>query len=457
MPAQVNNADESLEVAVVGGGIIGLAVTCGLVHRGIRVKLYEQAQAFGAVGAGIAFTACAQKCMELLNPAILRAFWDAGAVPLSSAAGSGDPNDYLRWVDGYNRHEGHESHWQKPLYEVNAGAKGFVAVRRDEFANNLIKLLPESAFELRKRLVDITDEDDVYRKRLVFSDGTSALADAVIGCDGIKSKVRELILGTDNPASYPTYTHVAAYRTVIPMEVAIKILGERKAKTFNNHVGPGANLLHYAVSNQSLVNITAFVTDPEEWPDHQKLTADDGSREELENVFAKYNPTLVDLISVLPDKIGKWAIFDLGEYPVPAFNKGQIVLAGDAAHASAPQHGAGAGIGMEDALCIVVLLDALRQSIREGRVKGAAGRSDAVAKAFVAFDAVRRTRCQWFVNSSRRITELHQQKDWGVPGKLLKAETCFEEIKDRSHKIWFFDYHGMLEDAISHFKSALSN
>lgn len=178
MGTQCEDAGEGLEIAVVGGGIIGLAVTCGLVHRGIRVKLYEQAQAFGEVGAGIAFTACAQKCMELLNPAILRAFWGAGAVPLSSAAGSGDPNDYLRWVDGFNRHEGHESHWQKPLYEVNAGVKGFVAVRRDEFASGLIQLLPANSFELQKRLVDITDEFDSSKKRLKFSDGTSATADA---------------------------------------------------------------------------------------------------------------------------------------------------------------------------------------------------------------------------------------------------------------------------------------
>lgn len=172
------DAGEGLDIAVVGGGIIGLAITCGLVHRGIRVKLYEQAQAFGEVGAGIAFTACAQKCMELLNPAILRAFWAAGAVPLSSAAGSGDPNDYLRWVDGFNQYEGHDSHWQKPLYEVSAGVKGFVAVRRDEFANELIQLLPEHNYELKKRLVDIVDDYEGTKRRLVFSDGTSATADA---------------------------------------------------------------------------------------------------------------------------------------------------------------------------------------------------------------------------------------------------------------------------------------
>ncbi|KAK1590248.1 salicylate 1-monooxygenase sala [Colletotrichum navitas] len=452
-------ADElqPFEVAVIGGGIIGLAITCGLLNRGIRVKLYEQAQAFGEVGAGIAFTACAQRCMEQLDPAILEAFWQAGAVPLSSSAGSTDPNDYLRWVDGFNSHPGRDPRWQEPLYELSAGVKGFVAVRRDEFASRLLKLLPADAFELRKRLEDIVDEtvgghgERTGRKVLVFADGTTATVDAVIGCDGIKSKVRELMLGRDNPASYPTYTHVAAYRAVIPMDTAIRLLGERKAKTFNNHVGPGANILHYAISNQTLVNITAFVSDEGEWPDHHKLTSDDGSKAHLQEVFARFNPTIVDLISVLPETLPKWAIFDLAEYPLPAFHSGRVVLAGDAAHASAPQHGAGAGIGMEDALCLVTLLDRVcRETAPPERPYAA------LEAAFASFDAVRRTRCQWFVNSSRRITDLHQQHEWGDPAKLLKVRSCFEEIKDRSHKIWYFDYEGMLKEAIGKYEELLS-
>lgn len=452
-PHKLESSDQAelqpVEVAVIGGGIIGLVTTCALLHRGIKAKLYEQARAFSEIGAGIAFTACAQRCMDELDPAITKAFWAAGAVPLSSAAGSEDPNDYIRWNDGFNS-------GPEPLFELSAGVHGFVAVRRDEFAMQLLKLIPPAAFELQKRLEDIVDEhadngSSTGKKLLLFSGGTTATADAVVGCDGIKSKVRELMLGKDNPASYPSYTHVAAYRAVIPMETAIKVLGERKAKTFNHHVGPGANVLHYPVSSQTLVNITVFVSDPDEWPDHSKLTSNDGSKEHLTAVFAGFNPTIVGLISALPATLAKWAIFDLAEHPVPAFNSGRVVLAGDAAHASAPQHGAGAGIGTEDALCLVTLL---------GRVHGARMppgqlRRAALEAAFVSFDGVRRARCQWFVNSSRRITDLHQQQEWGIPEKLLEARSCFEEIKDRSHKIWYFDYKGMLEEAIEKYEKLM--
>ncbi|XMA10416.1 hypothetical protein WAI453_003207 [Rhynchosporium graminicola] len=449
-----HEADEpqTFQVAIIGGGIIGLATACGLLHRGINVKLFEQAHGFGEIGAGIAFTTCAQRCMEQLDPAITQAFWGAGAVPLSSAAGSNDPNDYLRWVNGFNSHPGDESRQQEPLYELSAGVKGFVAVRRDEFASALLKLLPPSAFELQKRLKDIIDESETGRKLLVFADGTTATADVVIGCDGIKSRVRELMFGPDNPASYPTYTHVAAYRAVIPMDTAIRILGERKAKTFNNHVGPGANLLHYAVSNQTLVNIIAYVSDPDEWPDHYKLTSDDGSKACLQQAFARFNQNIVDLISALPDTLPKWAIFDLAEYPLPTFHRSRVVLAGDAAHASAPQHGAGAGIGMEDALCLVTLLD----HVQQGKVPPQQLYA-AFEAAFASFDAVRRTRCQWFVNSSRRVTDLHQQREWGDPTKSLKAQSCFEEIKDRTLKIWSFDYEDMLKQATRKYEELLSS
>ncbi|TLD34225.1 hypothetical protein PspLS_00161 [Pyricularia sp. CBS 133598] len=453
------DADEphAFEVAVVGGGIVGLAITCGLLRRGIKVKLYEQARAIGAIGAGIAFTACAQRCMERLDPAITKAFWSAGAVPLSSAAGSDDPNDYLRWVDGFNSHPGRDPRWQEQLYELSAGVKGFVAVRRDEFAAQMVKLLPPEAFELQKRLENVFDEVSdqggrTGRKVLVFADGSKATVDAVIGCDGVKSKVRELIFGKDNPASYPTYTHIAAYRAVIPMETAVRILGERRAKTFNNHLGPGGNLLHYAVSNQTIVSITIFVSDPREWPDNRQLTCNDGSKAHLLQVFARFNPTVVDLIRELPESLPRWGIFDLAEYPLPAFNSDGIVLAGDAAHASAPQHGAGAGIGMEDALCLVSLLERVhRARVPRGRVH------EALGAAFSSYDAVRRTRCQWFVNSSRRITDLHQQREWGDPARLLKAKSCFEEIKDRSHKIWHFDYENMLEEAAGKYEELFSS
>lgn len=161
--------EESMEIAVVGGGIVGLILTAGLVHRNIKVKLYEQARGFREIGAGIAFTANAIKCMELISPDIVTALRSGGSVPTS--ADKNDPNDYLRWTDGFNERKKS----QDLLYKIDAGFKGFEGCRRDQFLEALVKIIPEGAIELKKRLEDLHQSEKVA---LTFNDGSYAEADA---------------------------------------------------------------------------------------------------------------------------------------------------------------------------------------------------------------------------------------------------------------------------------------
>ncbi len=265
----------------------------------------------------------------------------------------------------------------------------------------------------------------------------------VIGCDGIKSRVREILFGKGNPASYPHYTHKVAYRGLIAMEKAITALGEYKAMNQHNHIGPNAHLIHYPVANQTMINATAFVSDPDDWNDDKQMVAP-ASRTVVETAFAGWNPCVRALASLLPEKLEKWAVFDTCDYPAPFFSRGKICLAGDAAHASSPHHGAGACMGVEDALCITTLMKQVSESMR----LMAATKGQALGVAFETFNAVRRTRSQWLVNSSRRVCDLYQQPEWADATRWTKAETCFEEIKDRSLKIWHFDYDAMMEETI---------
>ena len=231
------------------------------------------------------------------------------------------------------------------------------------------------------------------------------------------------------------------------MENAIKALGEYKAKNQHSHIGPNAHMLHYPVAHQTMINAVAFISDPDEWPDDNKMVAP-ASRKVVEDVFAGWSPCVRALASLFPEKLDKWALFDTWDYPVPYYNRGKICLAGDAAHASSPHHGAGACMGIEDALCLTTLMKQVRVSTRENAgIKG-----QALTAAFETFDAVRRARSQWLVNSSRRVCDLYQQPEWADATRWVKAETCFEEIKDRSYKIWHFDHDGMIEETIQGYK-----
>lgn len=89
----------------------------------------------------------------------------------------------------------------------------------------------------------------------------------------------------------------------------------------------------------------------------------------------------------MPDP-SQWAIF---EHPaISTFCKSRVAILGDAAHASTPHQGAGAGQAIEDAHVLVELLS-------DPRVKNP---EDAVA-AFKAYDDIRRPRSQRVVTSSK--------------------------------------------------------
>jgi salicylate hydroxylase len=83
------------------------------------------------------------------------------------------------------------------------------------------------------------------------------------------------------------------------------------------------------------------------------------------------------------------------------------------------------------------------QSTRERKIP----KDDALRAAFETYDKMRRTRAQWLVDSSRRVCDLFQQPDWADPVKRVKAESCFEEFKDRLFNGWHFD-SGKMEDTI---------
>jgi uncharacterized NAD(P)/FAD-binding protein YdhS len=89
------------ELAIVGGGIVGLICALGLIDCGINVRVYEQADGLRENGAGLAFTRNAVECLKLVSPLASEAL-------RSVQTPNGDtthPNDHLQWVDGFNQHD----------------------------------------------------------------------------------------------------------------------------------------------------------------------------------------------------------------------------------------------------------------------------------------------------------------------------------------------------------------
>ena len=247
----------------------------------------------------------------------------------------------------------------------------------------------------------------------------------------------------DNPASYPSFCHQIAFRGLVQMDRAVAALGEEKAHNQCMHMGPRAHVLNFPIAQHNLINVVAFATEEGEWP-HEKLTAP-ATKQEVMEVFKDWNPTVRTIVSLLEDSLDKWAIFDTHEHPAPTFSSGRVCIAGDAAHASAPHHGAGAGFGVEDALALSTVMEEVTTTLRKGE---RVSKSAALTAAFEAYDVARRERSQWLVRSSRTVGNTYE---WAHPDCGSDPEKCLKEIEWRAHKIWYFDIDTMLRDARSAF------
>ncbi|KAJ5250362.1 hypothetical protein N7489_000772 [Penicillium chrysogenum] len=429
------SANSPFEVAIVGGGITGLALAVGLLKRNVSFTIYERAENFGELGVGITFTPNAQRAMEALDPCVLQSFTNVASAPSGGT---------INFVDGV-REQGSEDPRTSTaalLFQLHVKG-GYKACRRCDFVDQIVQHIPKDCVQYRKWLDSIETDHESGRAMLKFRDGEIAHADVVIGCDGIRSQVRASMFGTDELCPRAQYSHQLGYRGMVPLAQATAVLGPEKTSSAVLHTGPGAFVLTIPLAEVHAMHIEAFIMDKEEWPEIQtnsdsKRYVLPATRDEATKAFAEFGPTVRSAVSMFPEKLEKWAVFDMLEAPVPTFAKGRVCLAGDAAHASTPNQGGGAGFGIEDALVLAEVLAVLAEA---PNVSGFVA-----SEALAVYSEVRYERSQWLVRSSRRTGELctWKDRDWG-----LAAEELSRDIISRSHQLWDHDTAGMVSDALA--------
>ncbi|RAL16224.1 FAD-dependent oxidoreductase [Aspergillus homomorphus CBS 101889] len=420
---------KDFHVAIIGGGIAGVTLAIALHHRNISVTIYEQAHAFSEVGAGVSFSPNAVQAMNYCHDGIYSAFEKVCTRNLWSSK----QKVWFDYLDGYNKgpNEAHGDRRQDIEFTIT-NSLGQNGVHRAHFLDELIKLVPKEICRFHRRLEDVQERIRDGKLILKFADGSEEEADVVIGCDGIKSQVRQIILGADHPAAKPSYTHKYAYRGLVPMEKAVAAIGEELASNSCMHMGPGGHMLTFPVNGGKTLNIVAFHTNPDDWADYPRLTRE-STREEALRDFEGYGPNVINLLKLTESDLSVWAIFDLNDHPVPTYHKGRVAISGDAAHATSPHHGAGAGFCIEDTAVLASLLQDERvQSHRD------------LEAVLAAFDASRRERSQWLVRSSRFIGDCYEWRAEGVGRDFGKIE---EEIVRRNAVIADLDIPRMVEEA----------
>ncbi|OIW25916.1 FAD/NAD(P)-binding domain-containing protein [Coniochaeta ligniaria NRRL 30616] len=431
-----------LDVAIVGGGIIGVITALGLLHRGMRVTIYERAVKWPDIGAAFGFTAVARECMQRLDPSILEAL---GRVAHRS------PAETIRYWDGFHPRtkQAAEDAETAVLFEVPEKHLAFWACLRTRFLLELAALIPQAGgvVQFGKQLVGYVDglEEGNDKVVLSFADGTSAEADVVIGCDGVHSTTRKLLLGAD-PAAKASYSHKMVYRAFVPMSGAVTALGADKANVQCFHLGPDAHMVSFPVNNGAAYSISLFVHDPEDWPDVHN-SEKPSTRAEVQQVLQGWGPHMIELLTLLPEQLSRWAIFDMADSPAPTYASSRVCVSGDAAHASSPFHGAGAGMGVEDALVLAELLARAGAGPAEGRPRQ-------LAAALQAYSGVRMERTRWLMRSSRELGDINQ---WRYPPTGEDGAKIEAEFSRRARKIWDFNVNAMLHEASEGFEKQVGD
>lgn len=271
----------------------------------------------------------------------------------------------------------------------------------------------------------------------------------MIGCDGIRSRVRQLVLGEDNPASYPSYTHKHCFRALIGTCEARDAIGEKGeylTSTRFMYNGPDGHVITYPVAMGTFLNVLVVVSDPEPWNTKDgRHTAKTTKQEAVESFKIWQHPTVKAIVDLLPAELDKWAIFDMMKDPAPRYNHGSVCIAGDAAHAAGPHLGAGAGFGIEDALVLATALARLDKRVGLGAMSDME-RKEMCSHALSAYNQVRYERTQWLVRATRDACALFQARRAFNP---QENEQFGRDISELFHKIWYYDIEQMVRETVS--------
>lgn len=335
-----------LHVAIVGGGMGGLAAALALSHRGISVAVYEQSAALREVGAGV-----------FIYPNSLRQLERMGLGDALARVGAriGPGSEYHR-MDG--------SVVGKILTTDSQGWNGMYGMHRADILKALADALPASAIHTGHRCTGF--RQDEAGAELRFENGQVAHADVVIAADGINSVLQKHVVAP----SAPQYAGFRAYRGLI----AADKLPDWRPEAHQVWMGDGKHFMVFPVRGGELLNYVGFVPTDSETAESWSAV---GDRDELAASFAGWDPRVTHLLEQVQTCFW-WGLYD--RQPLSHWVHGRLALLGDAAHPMLPHLGQGANQAIEDGTALAVILQACAQQ------------GGSVTQALTRYEALRRPR-----------------------------------------------------------------
>lgn len=309
-------------VAIVGGGIAGLATAIQLQRLGLDVTVYERAATFAPVGAGI-----------LLPPNALEVLSSLGLAEDAEAAGV-SLDEFMVTDVALEPYQRISAGWCREHFR-----HGLVALRRSDLHAVLAAGLGDGGVRFGKELASVEPAEKSATLR--FSDGSSETADQVLGADGLRSRVRASLFG-EVPLRYAGQT---TFRALVPFELRAPFV------RVGVEIWGGSFRFGFASTKPDEVYWFCVADSPPGTtysPEEARRWMAEGLRH-----FPKVVQDLVD--ATPPEALLQTDLYDFE--PSRRWSVGSVGLIGDAAHAATPNLGQGGAQALEDAYHLKACVD----------------------------------------------------------------------------------------------------
>ncbi|CAJ1954763.1 unnamed protein product [Cylindrotheca closterium] len=388
----LEDVEEPSEIIIVGAGIVGLVMALALhKHLGVKIDLYEQAQAFhDDVGAGMGMYPNGLRVIRDIDPELLKAVKAAG-----------HPYVYRRW----ERHDGTEvAVAEERVLAGDDDDLASIGIRRWRLQKVLFEAVEKAGIKVhfRKRLESMKQIDD--HVNLKFEDGTDTSCKLLLASDGSNSRVRKILTNDTCNLKY-TGTQCLMGTSTLAREERGLCLPSSPTSKCHGAFYPVSETeqcfqFHFPVPEEEAKSsqgswgaLTEHVGHAECKLLAERLVKDGWDKKYLEPLYHMDRAI----------KIG----FSTLDPPLETFVQGQVALVGDAAHPPVPYLGQGAQQGLEDAGTLALLLKHLCVS------KNADGSHSLIMSqlhsALKLYDEIRVPRTQDILDKGTRWGK-HQQK-----------------------------------------------
>lgn len=359
---------QAQRVLIVGGGIGGLTCALALSRAGHSVQLYEQAPAFGEIGAGIMLTPNATRVLRHFG---LGASLDRGGMRPPASR--------------YRRFDNAALMGDAPLAHVMESTYGapWLHIHRSDLLDALLAAVrAQGGVDLHVGHRAAGCAQDGGSVTVQFGNNATAEGELLVACDGVRSTMRAGLI----EQAEARFRGQVAWRALAPARGLPERVTDRASVVW---IGEDRHIVQYVLRGGSLVNYVAIAAQ-QEWAEEGWNRS--ARLEEVQEEFAGWHEDVQCLLAATPaDALYKWGLFDRD--PLEQWVYGRIALLGDAAHPMLPFMAQGSAMAIEDAAILVRCLEAF----------------DDLEVALSRYQAVRRERTARVILQSRAQTNLYQR------------------------------------------------